>query len=139
MHHALHASRGSLDCHIEPTASVQSSAGLQEPGTGVQERCSTATFCTIVTADGPPFATGLPHYGHLLAGTIKDIVTRYASQTGHHVSRRFGWDCHGLPVEQETEKMLSEWGQPQAWTRGRASCMHELHCHACTYLGHDVS
>uniref|UniRef100_A0A7S0X0A0 isoleucine--tRNA ligase n=1 Tax=Chlamydomonas leiostraca TaxID=1034604 RepID=A0A7S0X0A0_9CHLO len=56
--------------------------------------------------DGPPFATGLPHYGHILAGTIKDIVTRYASQTGHHVTRRFGWDCHGLPVEQETEKML---------------------------------
>ncbi|KAJ9517652.1 hypothetical protein QJQ45_025121 [Haematococcus lacustris] len=56
--------------------------------------------------DGPPFATGLPHYGHILAGTIKDIVTRYASQTGHHVSRRFGWDCHGLPVEQETEKLL---------------------------------
>lgn len=42
--------------------------------------------------DGPPFATGLPHYGHILAGTIKDIVTRYAHQTGHHVPRRFGWD-----------------------------------------------
>lgn len=41
--------------------------------------------------DGPPFATGLPHYGHLLAGTIKDVVTRYAHQTGHYVSRRFGW------------------------------------------------
>ena len=49
--------------------------------------------------DGPPFATGLPHYGHILAGTIKDVVTRYATQTGHFVSRRFGWDCHGLPVE----------------------------------------
>ncbi|MES1920149.1 hypothetical protein MHBO_001859, partial [Bonamia ostreae] len=48
--------------------------------------------------DGPPFATGLPHYGHILAGTIKDVVTRYASQTGHHVERRFGWDTHGLPV-----------------------------------------
>jgi isoleucyl-tRNA synthetase len=56
--------------------------------------------------DGPPFATGLPHYGHLLAGTIKDIVTRYASATGHHVSRRFGWDCHGLPVEYEIDKKL---------------------------------
>ncbi|GMH37086.1 hypothetical protein BSKO_04959 [Bryopsis sp. KO-2023] len=54
--------------------------------------------------DGPPFATGLPHYGHLLAGTLKDIVTRYASSTGHHVSRRFGWDCHGLPVEYEIDK-----------------------------------
>lgn len=48
--------------------------------------------------DGPPFATGLPHYGHILAGTIKDIVTRYAHQSGFHVDRRFGWDCHGLPV-----------------------------------------
>ncbi|CAN8077198.1 unnamed protein product [Agarophyton chilense] len=56
--------------------------------------------------DGPPFATGLPHYGHLLAGTIKDIVTRFAYQTGHHVPRRFGWDCHGLPIEFEIEKQL---------------------------------
>lgn len=48
--------------------------------------------------DGPPFATGLPHYGHILAGTIKDVVTRWAHQTGYHVERRFGWDCHGLPV-----------------------------------------
>ena len=56
--------------------------------------------------DGPPFATGLPHYGHILAGTIKDTVTRYAHQTGHHVTRRFGWDCHGLPVEYEIDKTL---------------------------------
>ncbi|KAI9355066.1 tRNA synthetases class I-domain-containing protein [Zopfochytrium polystomum] len=56
--------------------------------------------------DGPPFATGLPHYGHLLAGTIKDVVTRYAHQTGHYVERRFGWDCHGLPVEHEIDKKL---------------------------------
>lgn len=57
--------------------------------------------------DGPPFATGLPHYGHILAGTIKDTVTRYAHQTGHFVSRRFGWDCHGLPVEYEIDKTLN--------------------------------
>ncbi|PRP77154.1 isoleucine--tRNA ligase, cytoplasmic [Planoprotostelium fungivorum] len=56
--------------------------------------------------DGPPFATGLPHYGHLLAGTIKDTVTRYAHQKGFHVTRRFGWDCHGLPIEFEIEKKL---------------------------------
>ncbi|OLY82540.1 Isoleucine-tRNA ligase, cytoplasmic [Smittium mucronatum] len=56
--------------------------------------------------DGPPFATGLPHYGHLLAGTIKDVVTRYANNTGHYVERRFGWDCHGLPVEYEIDKTL---------------------------------
>lgn len=56
--------------------------------------------------DGPPFATGLPHYGHILAGTIKDIVTRWAHQNGYHVERRFGWDCHGLPVEYEIDKTL---------------------------------
>ncbi|KAG7615473.1 Isoleucine--tRNA ligase, cytoplasmic [Arabidopsis thaliana] len=57
--------------------------------------------------DGPPFATGLPHYGHILAGTIKDIVTRYQTMTGHHVTRRFGWDCHGLPVENEIDRKLN--------------------------------
>ncbi|KAJ7379527.1 Isoleucine--tRNA ligase, cytoplasmic [Desmophyllum pertusum] len=56
--------------------------------------------------DGPPFATGLPHYGHILAGTIKDIVTRFAHQSGYHVERRFGWDCHGLPVEFEIDQKL---------------------------------
>lgn len=56
--------------------------------------------------DGPPFATGLPHYGHLLAGTIKDVVPRYQTMRGHYVSRTFGWDCHGLPVENEVEKDL---------------------------------
>jgi isoleucyl-tRNA synthetase len=54
--------------------------------------------------DGPPFATGLPHYGHLLAGTLKDIVPRYWTMRGCNVPRRFGWDCHGLPVENEMEK-----------------------------------
>uniref|UniRef100_A0A674HLU8 Isoleucine--tRNA ligase, cytoplasmic n=1 Tax=Taeniopygia guttata TaxID=59729 RepID=A0A674HLU8_TAEGU len=57
--------------------------------------------------DGPPFATGLPHYGHILAGTIKDIVTRFAHQSGFHVDRRFGWDCHGLPVFSVTR--LGRW------------------------------
>lgn len=54
--------------------------------------------------DGPPFATGLPHYGHLLAGTIKDVVPRYKTMKGFYVTRRFGWDCHGIPVENEIEK-----------------------------------
>lgn len=55
--------------------------------------------------DGPPFATGLPHYGHFLAGTIKDVILRYKTMRGFHVPRRFGWDCHGLPVEHEIEKL----------------------------------
>jgi isoleucyl-tRNA synthetase len=54
--------------------------------------------------DGPPFATGLPHYGHLLAGTIKDVIPRYQTMRGKCVQRRFGWDCHGLPVENLVEK-----------------------------------
>ena len=49
--------------------------------------------------DGPPFATGLPHYGHLLAGTIKDVVPRYQTKRGKYVERVFGWDTHGLPIE----------------------------------------
>ncbi|MEZ4845550.1 MAG: isoleucine--tRNA ligase [Bdellovibrionota bacterium] len=56
--------------------------------------------------DGPPFATGLPHYGHLLAGTIKDVVPRYFAMNGKKIVRRFGWDCHGLPIEFEVEKRL---------------------------------
>ncbi len=60
----------------------------------------------FVFYDGPPFATGTPHYGHLLAGTIKDIVPRYQAMRGYSVERRFGWDTHGLPVEMEIEKDL---------------------------------
>jgi isoleucyl-tRNA synthetase len=56
--------------------------------------------------DGPPFATGLPHYGHLLAGVLKDIVPRYWTMKGYSVPRRFGWDCHGVPVEHEINKAL---------------------------------
>ncbi len=60
----------------------------------------------FVFYDGPPFATGLPHYGHLLAGTIKDVIPRYQTMRGAYVERRFGWDCHGLPVEYEVEQAL---------------------------------
>jgi isoleucyl-tRNA synthetase len=56
--------------------------------------------------DGPPFATGMPHYGHLLAGTIKDVIPRYKTMKGYSVSRTWGWDCHGLPVENLIEKEL---------------------------------
>ena len=56
--------------------------------------------------DGPPFATGLPHHGHLVASTIKDVVPRYWTMKGRYVMRRFGWDCHGLPIEHEIDKQL---------------------------------
>ncbi|KDR75176.1 hypothetical protein GALMADRAFT_249129 [Galerina marginata CBS 339.88] len=68
--------------------------------------------------DGPPFATGLPHYGHLLAGTIKDIVTRHAHVSGYHVTRRFGWDTHGLPVEHEIDKRLGITGKEDVLKMG---------------------
>ncbi|KAL7302997.1 hypothetical protein TKK_0004222 [Trichogramma kaykai] len=71
--------------------------------------------------DGPPFATGLPHYGHILAGTIKDIVTRYAHQKGFHVERRFGWDTHGLPVEFEIDKALNITGPDDVMKMGIAN------------------
>ncbi|MDD4519419.1 MAG: isoleucine--tRNA ligase [Alphaproteobacteria bacterium] len=56
--------------------------------------------------DGPPFANGLPHYGHLVTGYVKDIVPRFQTMRGHKVDRRFGWDCHGLPAELDAEKAL---------------------------------
>ena len=56
--------------------------------------------------DGPPFATGSPHYGHILVGIIKDVVPRYWTMRGHRIERKFGWDTHGLPVEMEVEKQL---------------------------------
>ena len=56
--------------------------------------------------DGPPFANGLPHYGHLLTGFIKDIYARYHTMKGEKVERRFGWDCHGLPAEHSQKMRL---------------------------------
>lgn len=68
--------------------------------------------------DGPPFATGTPHYGHILASTVKDIIPRYAHMTGHHVERRFGWDTHGLPVEYEIDKKLGITGKQDVMDMG---------------------
>ena len=66
----------------------------------------TASKEEFVFYDGPPFATGLPHYGHLLGSTIKDVIPRYKTMRGFHVRRRWGWDTHGLPVENIVEKKL---------------------------------
>ncbi|MFI5709413.1 isoleucine--tRNA ligase [Kribbella sp. NPDC051620] len=60
----------------------------------------------FVFYDGPPFANGLPHYGHLLTGYVKDLVPRYQTMRGHRVERRFGWDTHGLPAELEAQRVL---------------------------------
>ena len=69
----------------------------------VQQRSKAEEF---VFFDGPPFATGLPHFGHFIPSTIKDIIPRYQTMKGKKVDRRFGWDCHGLPVENLIEKEL---------------------------------
>jgi isoleucyl-tRNA synthetase len=69
----------------------------------VEQRSSEREF---VFYDGPPFANGLPHYGHLLTGFVKDAIPRYKSMQGYRVPRRFGWDCHGLPAEMEAERQL---------------------------------
>ncbi len=69
----------------------------------IEQRPSDREF---VFYDGPPFATGLPHYGHLVPGTIKDVIPRFKTMQGYRVNRKFGWDCHGLPVENEMTKTL---------------------------------
>ncbi len=72
----------------------------------------------FVFYDGPPFANGLPHYGHLLTGFVKDAVPRYQTMRGRHVERRFGWDCHGMPAEVEAEKQLGISGHPEITAYG---------------------
>lgn len=72
----------------------------------------------FVFYDGPPFANGLPHYGHLLTGYVKDAIPRYQTMRGRRVERRFGWDCHGLPAEVEAEKELGIAGHPAIATFG---------------------
>ena len=73
----------------------------------------TADSKPYVFYDGPPFATGLPHYGHILSSTIKDAVPRFWTMKGYYVRRRWGWDCHGLPIEQLVEQKLGISGKKQ--------------------------
>ncbi len=76
--------------------------------------------------DGPPFANGLPHHGHLLTGYVKDVVPRYQTMRGNRVERRFGWDCHGLPAEMETEQELGISGRSAVQAFGVAE--FNQHC-----------
>jgi isoleucyl-tRNA synthetase len=72
----------------------------------------------FVFYDGPPFANGLPHYGHLLTGYVKDLVPRFRTMRGDRVERRFGWDCHGLPAEVEAERLLGISGKADILAMG---------------------
>lgn len=74
----------------------------------------------FVFYDGPPFANGLPHYGHLLTGYVKDVVPRFQTMCGKKVDRRFGWDTHGLPAELEAEKQLGIKDKSEIDTMGLA-------------------
>ncbi|MBN39971.1 MAG: isoleucine--tRNA ligase [Acidimicrobiaceae bacterium] len=76
--------------------------------TSIDERPENTEY---VFYDGPPFANGLPHHGHLLTGYVKDVIPRYHTMRGKRVERRFGWDCHGLPAEMESEKQLGVSGR----------------------------
>ncbi|MCX5045995.1 isoleucine--tRNA ligase [Aldersonia sp. NBC_00410] len=103
---------------VDLTAGIDSSAPLfpELEAKVLDEWAASGTFrksieqrgdaTEFVFYDGPPFANGLPHYGHLLTGYVKDLVPRYQTMRGHKVDRRFGWDCHGLPAELEAEKQL---------------------------------
>ena len=85
--------------------------------------------------DGPPFATGLPHHGHIVASTIKDIVPRYWTMKGRHVLRRFGWDCHGLPIEHEIDKQLNMSAQQAVEEMGVAGYNKQCRAIVQRYVG----
>jgi len=89
----------------------------------------------FVFYDGPPFATGTPHYGHLLVGTIKDIVLRYWSMRGYNIERRFGWDCHGLPIENLAQDALGLNGAPDIRARGISEFNEQCRSMVLTYVG----
>jgi isoleucyl-tRNA synthetase len=76
---------------------------------------------SYVFYDGPPFATGLPHYGHILTSVIKDLIPRFQTMCGQRVERRFGWDCHGVPAEYETERALGLEGKDDIERMGMAA------------------
>ena len=85
--------------------------------------------------DGPPFATGLPHYGHLLAGIIKDIVPRYQTMRGKYVERRFGWDTHGLPIEALAQDALGIAGAPEIKAYGVDKFNEQCRSMVLKYVG----
>lgn len=96
----------------------------------IRSRAKSYTFY-----DGPPFANGLPHYGHLLANTIKDTVPRYWNMRGYYVERRFGWDCHGFPVETEIEKKEGLKGRPDILAMGIAEFNEKCRSSVTHYTG----
>ncbi|HTM44061.1 MAG TPA: class I tRNA ligase family protein, partial [Polyangiaceae bacterium] len=99
-----------------------------------QSNARRASGPQFVFYDGPPFATGTPHYGHLLAGTIKDIVPRYWNMRGHVVERRFGWDCHGLPIEALAQEALNLQGSAAIREHGVSAFNEQCRSMVLTYV-----
>lgn len=84
--------------------------------------------------DGPPFATGLPHYGHILGSTVKDVIGRYKTMSGYNVPRRWGWDCHGLPIENIVEKDLGISGKKAIENLGIDKFVEHARSKVLTYV-----
>ncbi len=84
--------------------------------------------------DGPPFATGLPHYGHILGSTAKDVIGRYQTMQGYRVPRRWGWDCHGLPIENIVEKDLKVSGHVEIEALGVEKFVEHARSKVLTYV-----
>ncbi|MBP9839879.1 MAG: class I tRNA ligase family protein, partial [Candidatus Pacebacteria bacterium] len=85
--------------------------------------------------DGPPFATGLPHYGHILGSTCKDVFGRYKTMQGYMVPRKWGWDCHGLPIENIVEKDLGISGKGAIEEFGIKEFVEHARSKVLTYVG----
>ncbi len=107
----------------------------EEDGTFKKSLAQTAGGPEFVFFDGPPFATGLPHYGHLLAGTIKDIIPRYQTMRGRHVVRRFGWDTHGLPIEALAQDALGVSGAHEIQKLGVGAFNEQCRSMVLRYVG----
>ncbi|MCL2582185.1 MAG: isoleucine--tRNA ligase [Streptosporangiales bacterium] len=101
-----------------PELERQALAYWDERGTFKESIANREGAREFVFYDGPPFANGLPHYGHLLTGYVKDVVPRYKTMRGFKVDRRFGWDTHGLPAEFEAERLLGISGKPDILKMG---------------------
>ena len=107
----------------------------EKDGTFAKSLAKNAGAARYTFYDGPPFATGLPHYGHLLAGTIKDIVPRYQTMRGKYVERRFGWDTHGLPIEALAQDALGIAGAPEIKALGVDKFNEQCRSMVLKYVG----
>ncbi|MGC5629221.1 isoleucine--tRNA ligase [Georgenia sp. Z1344] len=117
----------SVLAHWRADGTFQASIDNREPGENGDNE--------FVFYDGPPFANGLPHYGHLLTSYVKDLVARFQTQRGKRVERRFGWDTHGLPAELEAERILGITDKSQIDEMGIEAFNKACHDSVLRYTG----